>query len=70
MTKFRFQLHPVAEIYGGPTFFELADAPAILEHFDNTFKPLRANSAGSLHSRSRRHCHSYPRTEQVSRSWL
>ena len=34
VTKFRFQLHPVAEIYGGPTFFELSDAPAILEHFD------------------------------------
>ena len=25
VTKFRFQLHPVAEIYGGPIFFELSD---------------------------------------------
>jgi FAD/FMN-containing dehydrogenase len=33
VTKFVFQMHPVAEIYGGPTFFELSDAPAILEHF-------------------------------------
>lgn len=33
VTKFRFQLHPVSEIYGGPMFFELADAPAILAHF-------------------------------------
>jgi FAD/FMN-containing dehydrogenase len=36
VTKFVFQLHPVAEIYGGPTFFELSDAPAILQHF-NTY---------------------------------
>ena len=34
VTKFRFQLHPVAEIYGGPVFFELSDGPAILEYFD------------------------------------
>ena len=34
VTKFRFQLHPVAEIYGGPVFFELADGPAILAHFE------------------------------------
>jgi len=33
VTRFRFQLHPVGEIFGGPTFFELSDAPAILEHF-------------------------------------
>lgn len=33
VTKFRFQLHPVSEIYGGPMFFELADGPAILAYF-------------------------------------
>ncbi|MBG6240249.1 FAD/FMN-containing dehydrogenase [Mycetocola sp. CAN_C7] len=33
VTKFRFQLHPVAEIYGGPIFFELSDGAAILEYF-------------------------------------
>lgn len=34
VTRFRFRLHPVTEIYGGPVFFELSDGPAILEHFD------------------------------------
>jgi FAD/FMN-containing dehydrogenase len=38
VTKFRFQLHPVSEIYGGPTFFELADGPAILEHFQEVVR--------------------------------
>ncbi|MDR7188323.1 FAD/FMN-containing dehydrogenase [Microbacterium sp. BE35] len=33
VTKFTFRLHPVAEIYGGPMFFELADGPAILAYF-------------------------------------
>ncbi|MFB7891871.1 FAD-binding oxidoreductase [Microbacterium sp. NPDC056044] len=33
VTKFRFGLHPVSEIYGGPMFFELADGPAILAYF-------------------------------------
>jgi len=38
VTKFRFQLHPVSEIFGGPTFFELADGPAILEHFQEVVR--------------------------------
>lgn len=33
VTRFRFQLHPVSEIYGGPMFFELADGPAVLAYF-------------------------------------
>lgn len=34
VTEFTFKLHPVGEIYGGPMFFELADGPAVLSHFD------------------------------------
>jgi FAD/FMN-containing dehydrogenase len=34
VTAFRFRLHPVSEIYGGPMFFELDDGPAIFEYFD------------------------------------
>ncbi|MDQ1631567.1 MAG: hypothetical protein QOC80_1539 [Frankiaceae bacterium] len=34
VTEFTYRLHPVAEIYGGPMFFELADGPAILAYFD------------------------------------
>jgi FAD/FMN-containing dehydrogenase len=33
VTSFEFRLHPVGEIYGGPMFFELADAPALLRSF-------------------------------------
>ena len=34
MTEFTFRLHPVAEIYGGPMFFELSDGPDILGYFN------------------------------------
>jgi FAD/FMN-containing dehydrogenase len=34
VTEFTFQLHPVAEIYGGPMFFELSDGPAVLGFFN------------------------------------
>jgi len=34
VTEFTFRMHPVAQIYGGPMFFELADGPAVLAHFD------------------------------------
>jgi FAD/FMN-containing dehydrogenase len=34
VTEFTFRLHPVAEIYGGPMFFELSDGPAILGYFN------------------------------------
>ncbi|HEU4913127.1 MAG TPA: FAD-binding oxidoreductase [Actinomycetes bacterium] len=33
VTEFTYRLHPVSEVYGGPMFFELADAPAILAYF-------------------------------------
>jgi FAD/FMN-containing dehydrogenase len=33
VTSLTFRLHPVAEVYGGPMFFELADAPALLRFF-------------------------------------
>jgi FAD/FMN-containing dehydrogenase len=33
VTSFEFRLHPVAEIYGGPMFFELDDAGAILRAY-------------------------------------
>ncbi len=34
VTEFTFRLHAVAEVYGGPMFFELSDGPAILAYFD------------------------------------
>jgi FAD/FMN-containing dehydrogenase len=33
VTSFEFRLHPVAEIYGGPMFFEVTDAADILRWF-------------------------------------
>lgn len=33
VTELTFRLHPVADVYGGPMFFELADAAAILSYF-------------------------------------
>ena len=33
VTSFEFQLHPVAEIYGGPMFFEVSDAPDVLRWY-------------------------------------
>jgi FAD/FMN-containing dehydrogenase len=33
VTRFTFRLHQVDTIYGGPMFFELADAPALLAFF-------------------------------------
>ena len=33
VTELTFRLHPVKDVYGGPMFFELADAPALLAYF-------------------------------------
>jgi FAD/FMN-containing dehydrogenase len=33
VTSFEFRLHPVAEVYGGPMFFEVEDAGAVLRAF-------------------------------------
>ncbi|MBA3552210.1 MAG: FAD-binding oxidoreductase [Actinobacteria bacterium] len=33
VTMFEFRLHPVADIYGGPMFFELDDAAAVLRFY-------------------------------------
>src|SRR5664280_2039347 len=33
VTEFTYRLHPVSDIYGGPMFFELSDAPAVLAYF-------------------------------------
>ncbi len=33
VTEFRFGLHPVNDIYGGPMFFELSDGPDILRFY-------------------------------------
>ena len=33
VTRFTYRLHPVSDIFGGPMFFELADATAILSYF-------------------------------------
>jgi len=34
VTEFTFRLHPVAEIYGGPMFFELSDGADVLGYFN------------------------------------
>ncbi|HEV7213004.1 MAG TPA: FAD-binding oxidoreductase [Blastococcus sp.] len=33
VTRFTYRLHPVTDILGGPMFFDLADAPALLAYF-------------------------------------
>jgi len=33
VTEFTYRLHAVSDIYGGPMFFELSDAPAVLAYF-------------------------------------
>jgi FAD/FMN-containing dehydrogenase len=38
VTEFTYRLHPVAEIYGGPMFFELSDGPALLAYFNEFIK--------------------------------
>ena len=38
VTEFTFRLHPVAEIYGGPMFFELSDGEAVLSYFNDFIK--------------------------------
>jgi len=38
VTEFTFRLHPVADIYGGPMFFELSDGPALFAYFDEFIK--------------------------------
>jgi FAD/FMN-containing dehydrogenase len=34
VTEFTFRLHPVAQVYGGPMFFELSDGEAVLSYFN------------------------------------
>ena len=38
VTEFTFRVHPVAEIYGGPMFFELSDGAAVLGYFNEFIK--------------------------------
>jgi len=38
VTEFTFRVHPVAEIFGGPMFFELADGAAVLAYFNEFIK--------------------------------
>jgi FAD/FMN-containing dehydrogenase len=38
VTEFTYRLHPVADIYGGPMFFELSDGPALFAYFDEFIK--------------------------------
>ena len=38
VTEFTFRVHPVAEIYGGPMFFELSDGAAVLAYFNEFIK--------------------------------
>ena len=33
MTSFEFRLHPVTDVYGGPLFFDRADAGAVLRAY-------------------------------------
>lgn len=34
VTNFKYRLHPVKDVVGGPMFFEVKDAPAVLRAFD------------------------------------
>jgi len=38
VTEFTYRVHPVAEIYGGPMFFELSDGAAVLAYFNEFIK--------------------------------
>ena len=38
VTEFTFRVHPVAEIYGGPMFFELSDGEDVLAYFNEFVK--------------------------------
>jgi FAD/FMN-containing dehydrogenase len=38
VTEFTFRVHPVAEIYGGPMFFELSDGADVLAYFNEFIK--------------------------------
>jgi FAD/FMN-containing dehydrogenase len=38
VTSFKFKLHPVKDIYGGPMFFELSDGKALLEFYRDFIK--------------------------------
>ncbi len=44
VTSFEFQLHPVTEIYGGPLFFDAADAGAVLR----AYRELIADAPGEF----------------------
>jgi len=69
VTALEFRLAPVSMIYGGPMFFELSDAAAVLSGFRDLIKDAPEQLGGSRRSRSRRRCRSSPRTGTVSRSW-
>jgi len=38
VTSFEFRLHPVGDIYGGPMFFDMADAEAVLRFYRDWIK--------------------------------
>jgi FAD/FMN-containing dehydrogenase len=38
VTEFEYRLHPVKEVYGGPMFFELEDAPKVLKFYREFIK--------------------------------
>ena len=68
VTEFTFRLHPVAQIYGGPMFFELSDGKPCFPTSTSSSRPRHANTGASPRSRSRRPCRSSPRTGSANPS--
>src|SRR3954470_19972664 len=50
VTRFTYRLHPVTTVLGGPIFFELADAPALLAYSQEFIRPARREFGGSAPS--------------------
>jgi FAD/FMN-containing dehydrogenase len=46
VTEFEFRLHPVAEIYGGPIFYELEDAGTVLRFYRDFIKDAPESFGG------------------------
>ena len=69
VTAFEYDVHPVAEIYGGPMFFELSDAPTCSAGTASSSRTRPRSSAASPPGRSRRRCRSSRRIATASRSW-
>ena len=67
VTAFEFRLHPVTDIYGGPLFFDRADAGAVLRAYREFIAMRRRSSEGSRPGRSRHRSRSSRRSGTARR---